>query len=147
MLSWGHGSFPCIYTRFDHYLVEIIPNYTGVRKMLSSLKHDAMVEIKRSVHLQRWFQLCSLQRGGGESPCPAGNRMRYMELLVQAEYTPETEQRNAWDIQQWLRIKTEMVESCQSNPRYFTQVLLHSSRELLQLTLCLIMENTPIRNL
>lgn len=69
--------------------------------MLSSLKHDAMVEPKSSAHLQRcyWFQLCSLGRGWGESPCPAGNRMRCMELLVGAEYTPETKQRNAWDIQ------------------------------------------------
>lgn len=97
MLSRGHGSFPCIYARSDRCLVEIIPNYAGVRKMLGSLKHDAMVEPKSSVHLQRcyWFQLCSLGRGWGERPCPAGNRMGYMELLVRAEYTPETKQRNA----------------------------------------------------
>lgn len=56
--------------------------------MLGSLKYDAMVEPKSSFHLQRcyWFQLCSLCRGWGESPCPAGNRMKCMEFLVQGEY-------------------------------------------------------------
>jgi len=66
--------------------VAIIPNYTRVRKTLSSLKHDTMVELKSSVHLQRccWFQLCSLYRGQGESVCPAGNRMGYTGLYVPA---------------------------------------------------------------